>query len=186
MVILTVSLFQAKNGELEKNVNVKDLKVSRFLEKSGDFTERIEALEKSINGQTSGNACDQNRIQIELLQPQGNNRALKRDFNYCSVNTVGSTKNSTLEKQLNLLSKDFEAMKVKNSELKDDLNDLKTQTVSATTSIKTEVKQLAVRIRNIRPEVKNIFRKTSLAQLHMQAAAWSISNKETVPMAHTR
>ena len=53
-------------------------------------------------------------------------------------------KNETVEKQLNLLTKDFELMKVKNGELKDDLTKLKTQTTSTTENIKTEVKQLAV------------------------------------------
>ena len=53
-------------------------------------------------------------------------------------------KNETFEKQLNLLTKDFELMKVKNGELKDDLTKLKTQTSLTTENIKTEVKQLAV------------------------------------------
>ena len=55
-----------------------------------------------------------------------------------------SMKNETFEKQLNLLTKDFELMKVKNGELKDDLTKLKTETTSTTENIKTEVKQLAV------------------------------------------
>ena len=53
-------------------------------------------------------------------------------------------KNETIEKQLNLLAKDFELMKVKNGELEDDLTKLKSQTTSTTENIKTEVKQLAV------------------------------------------
>ena len=55
-----------------------------------------------------------------------------------------SMKNETFEKQLNLLTKDFELMKVKNGEMKDDLTKLKTETTSTTENIKTEVKQLAV------------------------------------------
>ena len=55
-----------------------------------------------------------------------------------------SMKNETFEKQFNLLAKDFELMKVKNGELKDDLTKLKTETTSTTENIKTEVKQLAV------------------------------------------
>ena len=53
-------------------------------------------------------------------------------------------KNETFEKQLNLLTKDFELMKVKNVELKDDLTKLKTECSLNTENIKTEVKQLAV------------------------------------------
>ena len=53
-------------------------------------------------------------------------------------------KNETFEKQLNLLTNDFERMKVKNGELKDDLTKLKNQTSLTTENIKTEVKQLAV------------------------------------------
>ena len=53
-------------------------------------------------------------------------------------------KNETFEKRMNLLTKDFELMKVKNGELKDDLTKLKTQTSLTTENIKTEVKQLAV------------------------------------------
>ena len=55
-----------------------------------------------------------------------------------------SMKNETFEKQVNLLTKEFELMKVKNGELKEDLTKLKTETTSTTENIKTEVKQLAV------------------------------------------
>ena len=55
-----------------------------------------------------------------------------------------AVKNETYEKQLDLLTKDFELMKVKNGELKDDLTKLKTETTSTTENIKTEIKQLAV------------------------------------------
>ena len=54
------------------------------------------------------------------------------------------TKNSTLEKRMNLLTDDFESMKVKNGKLEDDLIALKTETTSTAENLKTEVKQLAV------------------------------------------
>ena len=53
-------------------------------------------------------------------------------------------KNETFEKQLDLLTKSFELMKVKNGELKEHLAKLKTETTTTTENIKTEVKQLAV------------------------------------------
>ena len=62
----------------------------------------------------------------------------------CLAHLQSAMKNETLEKQLDLLTKDFELMKVKNGELKDDLTKLKTETPSTTENIKTEVKQLAV------------------------------------------
>ena len=40
-------------------------------------------------------------------------------------------------------------MKVKNEELEDDLMKLKTQTISTAENLKSEVKQLAVRDRNL-------------------------------------
>ena len=55
-----------------------------------------------------------------------------------------STKNSTLEKKLNILTDDFQLMKVKNGELENDLIKLKTQTTSTAKNLKSEVKQLAV------------------------------------------
>ena len=58
------------------------------------------------------------------------------------------TKNSTLEKRMNLLTDDFESMKVKNGKLEDDLIAFKTQTTSTAENLKTEVKQLAVSDRN--------------------------------------
>ena len=73
-----------------------------------------------------------------------NNWYVEASFESYSAHLQSSMKNETVEKQLNLLTKDFELMKVKNGELKDDLTKLKTQTTSTTESIKTEVKQLAV------------------------------------------
>ena len=58
---------------MEKKIDTKDLKenVSTLLEKSTDLTERVEALEKPMGAQNSASACQENRIQIELLQPHG-------------------------------------------------------------------------------------------------------------------
>ena len=58
---------------MEKKIDVKDLKedVATLLEKSTELTERVEALEKPVSAQNSGSACQENRIQIELLQPHG-------------------------------------------------------------------------------------------------------------------
>ena len=62
----------------------------------------------------------------------------------CLAHLQSVMKNETFEKQLDLLTKDFELMKVKNGELKEDLTKLKTETTTTTENIKTEVKQLAV------------------------------------------
>ena len=58
---------------MEKKIDVKDIKedVATLLEKSTELTERVEALEKPVSAQNSGSACQENRIQIELLQPHG-------------------------------------------------------------------------------------------------------------------
>ena len=69
---------------------------------------------------------------------------MEASFQSYLAHLQSSSKNETVEKQLNLLTKDFELMKVKNGELKDDLTKLKTQTTSTTENIKTEIKQLAV------------------------------------------
>ena len=57
---------------MEKKIDTKDLKenVSTLLEKSTDLTDRVEALEKPVGAQNSA-SCQENRIQIELLQPHG-------------------------------------------------------------------------------------------------------------------
>ena len=58
---------------MDKKIDTKDLKedVSTLLEKSTDLTERVEALEKPVGAQNSASICQENRIQIELLQPHG-------------------------------------------------------------------------------------------------------------------
>ena len=60
-------------SKLEKKIDTKDLKedVATLLEKSTELTERVEALEKPVGAQNSASACQENRIQIELLQPHG-------------------------------------------------------------------------------------------------------------------